>query len=172
MNARANGETRQETHATHSDMNADTRRRLADRLSQILADAYVLYANIQGLHWNAVGPQFFAIHKMTEEQYQAMVEELDSIAERIRAIGFFAPTTLSRYVEMAQLHELSTDGNADSLDLSQQLAEDHQTLANELRKTAQDAADRGDLFTSDLLTGHAGAHEKAAWMLQALASGS
>lgn len=170
MNAKANGQTGQQSRAYNQDLPTDTRRQIADQLGQLLADAYVLYANIQGLHWNAVGPQFYAIHKMTEEQYQAMVEELDSIAERIRAIGFFAPTTLSRYSKMARLQEMSTDGNADSLDLSQQLAEDHQKLANDLRKTAQNAADLGDLFTSDLLTGHAGAHEKAAWMLTALAS--
>ena len=40
---------------------------------RFLADTYVLLAKTQACHWNATGPNFFGLHKLTEAQYGELV---------------------------------------------------------------------------------------------------
>ncbi len=58
---------------------------VADVLKLALADSFSLSLKTLGVHWNIVGPSFFGLHKMTEEQYQDLAEAIDAIAERLRA---------------------------------------------------------------------------------------
>ena len=51
-------------------------------LNALLADEYVLYTKTRNYHWNVVGPQFNDLHKLFGEQYEAIDEFVDDIAER------------------------------------------------------------------------------------------
>jgi len=86
-----------ETNVTNlkSGIDADGRAELADALSNVLADTFSLYVKTLGVHWNAVGPAFYTLHKMTEEQYEDFEDANDAIAERIRSIGHPAPAGLA-----------------------------------------------------------------------------
>lgn len=76
------------------------RERMATGVKQLLADTYALYLKAQGFHWNVVGPNFIALHELFEQQYTELQEAIDTIAERIRILGAFAPATFS---ELRQL---------------------------------------------------------------------
>ena len=80
-------------------VNRKDRRELATMLTQIIGSSHVLYAKMRGVHWNVVGPAFYSLHKMTEEQYEDLHAAIDDMAERIRAIGFAAPTGLKEMME-------------------------------------------------------------------------
>lgn len=74
----------------------EDRKSIVDGLSRLLSDTYVLYLKTHNFHWNVTGPQFRTLHLMFEEQYNELALAVDSIAERIRALGFPAPVlTLS-----------------------------------------------------------------------------
>lgn len=75
----------------HAGVGAEDREDLAEAISKALADTFSLYMKTLGVHWNAVGPVFYTLHKMTQEQYEDMEDAVDAIAERIRAIGHPAP---------------------------------------------------------------------------------
>jgi len=142
------------------------RKKLAELLSSALADTYVLYAKIQGFHWNVRGPNFYGIHKMTEEQYEDLHGAIDEVAERIRAIGFLAPTTLTRFVSSAKVKEAEmTDDAAAMIEI---LVKDHQTVAKSLRDAVEEADEVHDVFTADMLTARIGKHEHYAWMLRSM----
>src|SRR4026209_2445442 len=47
-------------------------------LNNLLADEY---------HWNVVGPQFNDLLKFFQEQYEALDEMVDEVAERARSVG-------------------------------------------------------------------------------------
>lgn len=146
----------------------EDRKRLAELLEQALANTYVLYAKVQGVHWNVTGPNFFGIHKMTEEQYEDLADSVDELAERIRAIGFLAPTRLQTLLEMSKIEEAGRDLQPHQmLDI---LAKDHQAVAASLREAVKEADDVDDVFTADMLTARIGKHEKFAWMLRASAA--
>jgi starvation-inducible DNA-binding protein len=69
------------------------RREIADGLSRLLADTFTLYLKTHNFHWNVTGPMFRTLHVMFEEQYNELWTANDLIAERIRALGVFAPAT-------------------------------------------------------------------------------
>ena len=60
-------------------------------LARVLADTYTLYLKTHNFHWNVIGPQFNDLHAMFMVQYTEMWAAVDLIAERIRALGSFAP---------------------------------------------------------------------------------
>jgi starvation-inducible DNA-binding protein len=143
------------------------RARLAELLSLALSNTYVLYAKIQGFHWNVRGPLFYSIHKMTEEQYEDLGAAIDEVAERIRAIGFLSPNTLKKFLATAEVKE--AEGESEASEMLDSLVQDHQTVARSLRHAVDEATRVDDVFTADMLTARIGKHEEFAWMLRALA---
>jgi len=144
------------------------RKRLAELLEHALADTYVLYTKVQGVHWNISGPSFYSIHKMTEEQYENLAISIDELAERIRAIGYLAPSRLKQFLEMSSIEEAGRD--LKPADMPEVLARDHQAVAKSLREAVKEADEVEDVFTADMLTARIGHHEKFAWMLRAVAA--
>ncbi len=140
---------------------------VAADLSTILADEFVLYTKTRNAHWNVEGADFYAQHKFFEDQYEALDEMMDDVAERIRAIGHFAPATLKSFLQLTHLSELAREKN-DSHGFIKELLEDHERIITNLRsKINLFAAEYHDLGTSDFITGLMESHEKMAWMLRA-----
>ena len=72
-------------------ISAKDRAAIAGGLSRLLADTYVLYLKTHGFHWNVEGPMFQTLHQMFMVQYTETWNAIDPIAERIRALGHYAP---------------------------------------------------------------------------------
>ena len=53
---------------------------ISGALSKLLADVYTLYLKTQNFHWNIHGPEFYSLHKLSEEHYKEMAEAVDEIA--------------------------------------------------------------------------------------------
>src|ERR1700692_727104 len=87
------------------------RKIVAEQLSKLLADEFVLYTKTLNAHWNLEGPDFHSVHLYFEELYEQAQEFIDSVAERIRQIGHYAPATLNDYVKLTHLTEQRKGGN-------------------------------------------------------------
>ena len=157
-----------ETMPLSTGLEREDRKELAGLLEKALADTYVLYSKTQGVHWNITGPMFYGVHKLTQEIYEDLAESIDELAERIRAVGFLAPTKLERFLELSDIDEAGHEPNA--VKMVEVLAKDHQCVARSLREATKEADKLDDVFTADMLTGRIGKHEQYAWMLRALAS--
>ena len=48
------------------------RKAIADGLSRVLADSYMLYLKTHNYHWNVKGPMFNTLHLMFEQQYNEL----------------------------------------------------------------------------------------------------
>jgi len=144
----------------------EDRRELARDLGKALASFYVLYHKTHGYHWNVTGPMFYSVHKLTDDQYEDLADAIDALAERIRSIGFAAPVGLGAYIGDSVVKDV--DGLKPAGEMVQELAEDHQKVAAQLRDIVEKAEKADDVFTADLLTARIGAHEEASWMLNAL----
>jgi starvation-inducible DNA-binding protein len=136
-------------------------------LEQLLADEHVLYVKTRNYHWNVVGPRFHDLHKFFEGQYEAIAEQIDEVAERIRALGGVAPGSMAAFLKNARLKEHNGPvPGADSM--IQRLLDDHEAIIRTLRADLATANEKfGDAGTSDFLTGLMEDHEKTAWMLRA-----
>ena len=77
---------------------------VAGELSKLLADSYTLYLMTHNFHWNVTGPMFNTLHLMFMTQYTEEWNALDSIAERIRALGH-APGTYREYAKLSSIAE-------------------------------------------------------------------
>ena len=133
-------------------------------LTRILAETFALAVKTHGAHWNVRGPGFFRLHAAFEEQYQELYLAADELAERIRALGQDAPSSLR------QLADLSAEGDiprADDQAMVRALRDDHRRLAQRLRDAISGAQDAGDEGTADLMIGREKSHDKTAWMLSA-----
>jgi len=84
------------------------RQTVALELSKILADENVLYIKTKNAHWNIEGADFYDKHKFFETQFGQLDEMIDSVAERIRSIGHYAPATLKSYLGLTHLTEASS----------------------------------------------------------------
>ena len=146
-----------------SDKNRQT---TADQLSKILADEFVLYSKTLNAHWNIEGPDFHAVHVYLETLYNQQQEIVDTVAEKIRAIGHYAPGQLNKYLELTHLSEKALDKN-DSQTLFAELLEDHESIIIFLRENIKPIADKLKAEgISDYITGLMEYHEKTAWMLR------
>lgn len=140
---------------------------VAYALSKVLADEFVLYTKTKKAHWNVEGPDFYNKHLFFEQQYEQLDDLIDTIAERIRTIGHYAPATLKEYLSLTHLSEQSREGN-DSLGYIKELLADHESILIHLRENINNFAGvQHDLGTSDYITGLMETHEKMAWMLRA-----
>lgn len=134
-------------------------------LIEVLADTYALYLKTQNFHWNVEGQNFYALHKLFEKQYEELEDAVDTIAERIRALGEKAPASFSAFQKITNIQE----GNihAKSEEMLQALANDHQYLSEKLKKVLAIADEIGDIGTATILEDRIEDHEKAHWMLKA-----
>jgi starvation-inducible DNA-binding protein len=142
------------------------RRAIAEGLSRLLADTYTLYLKTHNFHWNVTGPQFNTLHQMFELQYTELALAVDIIAERIRALGEFAPGSYAAYSRLSSIKE--AEAVPDATEMIRQLAEDQAAVVRTARSLFPLADAAHDEPTADLLTQRMQIHEKTAWMLRAM----
>lgn len=152
---------------TNIGITASNRQAVAEELSKLLADEFVLYTKTLNAHWNVEGLGFHAMHLFFESQYNELQVLVDSVAERIRSIGHYAPGTMKSFLALTHLTEFSESKN-DSTGYIKELLKDHESIIEFVRSKINSFADEfKDGSTSDFITGIAEAHEKMAWMLRA-----
>ena len=142
---------------------------VVQELSKVLADSFALYLKTHGYHWNVRGPEFFSYHTLLEEQYREIWAALDLIAERIRALGEFAPQAHSAFANLTSIKDGDPENDAPAM--LKELMKDHETVIATCRAALTVADDEGDDVSVDLLTQRLAAHEKAAWMLRSTLGG-
>jgi starvation-inducible DNA-binding protein len=142
------------------------RKAVAAILNLLLADEYILYTKTRKAHWNIEGPDFHSVHLYFEKLYEELDEIVDSVAERIRKLGHYAPATLKEFLELTHLTEKSREKN-DSQGFIKELLADHEAIIVFVRENL-DAIndDHKDAGTADFLTGLIEDHEEIAWMLR------
>ncbi len=144
----------------------DNRQSVANELAKVLADETVLYIKTKNAHWNIEGEDFYDKHKFFESQFGELDQIIDSVAERIRSIGHYAPATLKSYLSLTHLTESTKEKN-DSQGFIKELLEDHQSIIILLREhIKQFTNDFHDVGSSDFATGLLEIHEKMAWFLR------
>ncbi len=144
----------------------ENRTKVANALTGVLADSAVLLVKTMGYHWNVVGPLFHPIHELTESQYRNLFEAIDTMAERVRALGEMAPYAFTDMLAQAELTEESRERSAGAM--VDELIADHENLARRMRGLAELAAESRDGATEDLANDRMAFHEQAVWMLRAV----
>ena len=133
-------------------------------LRTLLGETYALYVKTHGYHWNVTGPRFNSLHDMFMAQYTELWGALDVIAERIRALGHFAPGSSAEMMAEASIQ--ADNGVPDAEDMLANLARGNEVIARAAKAGIGVAEAAGDAVSVDLFTQRADIAEKTAWMLR------
>jgi starvation-inducible DNA-binding protein len=109
---------------------------------------------------------FQTLHLMFEQQYNELALAVDQIAERIRALGFFAPGSYREFSRLSSIKE--ENGVINALEMIRLLVEGQEAVIRTARSVFQVVDRVNDQPTADLLTRRLEVHEKTAWMLRSL----
>jgi starvation-inducible DNA-binding protein len=151
---------------TRNDLPASTRTKVIELLNARLADAIDLGTQAKYAHWNVKGPSFIALHALFDKVAESVEDHVDTIAERVTALGGTARgtvTAVARTTSLRPYPEDISEGLAHVDALSAALADFGARV-----RAAIDSADKlGDADTSDLFTGVSRENDKYLWFLEA-----
>lgn len=152
-------------------LNEEQRAGVTELLNRDLSDAYLVLIKTKKFHWDVVGPQFRSLHEIWEEQYIALTDSIDSMAERVRALGGFPVGTAQGFLENATIKE-QVGIIPQATGMVAQLVEDHEQIIRNLREHVDASSEQfHDEGTADFLTGLMEKHEEMAWMLRSFIEG-
>lgn len=127
-------------------------------LNQIFIATFETYWKTHVAHWNITGVDFAGMHKLLAEQYEALHDSVDDIAERLRVFGLAAPS------ELPALHGLPLGTNRNAY--LQDIIAAHTKAIDSLAQAIDTLESAGDTAGADFLTQRLAEHEKMNWMLQ------
>ncbi len=102
---------------TKIDLSEKTRRNVIAILNDRLADAIDLQSQVKQAHWNVKGPNFIALHELFDKISDLVLEQIDTIAERVTSLGGTAEGTVAVAAKRSKLknYPLSITAGKDHL---------------------------------------------------------
>lgn len=153
-------------HKTKVSLPEKTRVGIISMLNKSLASTADLYAQLKQAHWNIKGSDFIALHKLFDEVAEELEGHIDTIAERIEALGGTALGTIGQTVKNTALREYPIDifSAKDHLEhLTHNIA-----ILGELVRDHMDAAEElDDMGTNDIYVELSRFLDKNLWFLEA-----
>ena len=142
------------------------RKAVCKGLNKLLADSYLLYLKTQNYHWNVTGQMFQSLHTLFEEQYLEQAAAIDVVAERIRALGEYAPGSFAAFSKVSSIKEETAIPSTD--EMIHNLVQGNEAVVTTAREIVALADECEDDVTTDLMIERMQIHEKNAWMLRSL----
>ena len=151
---------------TRIDLGENARKQMCALLNARLADALDLAGQCKQAHWNVKGASFSALHLLFDTFHANVNLHVDSIAERIVALGGTALGTATIVADKSSLPEYPTDIRA-GRDHADRMSIAFAAFAKNVRAAIDTADEAGDAVTADLFTAVAAQTDKDLWMLDA-----
>ena len=139
---------------------------LISMLNSTLAGVSDLYAQLKNAHWNIKGLQFISLHKLFDEQAEALEEQVDTVAERVTALGGTALGAVQDIIANTVLKAYPANLFEANLIITH-LAHNFAILGEIARKNICDSEKHGDVATGDVYIGLARFLDKQLWFLEA-----
>jgi len=133
-------------------------------LQALLSSEYVLATKMRNFHWNVKGPTFMMLHEMFGDMYNAINDQADAIAERIRQLDGCPEGTLAAFKRDSFLEEEACPVNGDQM--IKCLVDDSDRMVEQMRVAIQIAETNKDFGTMDLITKWMELHEKQLYFLR------
>jgi DNA-binding ferritin-like protein len=85
------------------------------QLQQVFADNFVAYFRAHVAHANIQGRNFYSDHKLLGKIYADLQDQTDTIAELLRTVEEFMPTSLEEVMGTTAITPMPCIGDADTL---------------------------------------------------------
>lgn len=146
-------------------MSSPVRLYSCERLNRVLADTQVLYALYKKHHWLMRGVTFYQLHLLLDKHATEQFALVDTIAERIQALGGIAVGDPRHVAELTRIPR-APDGAEEVPAMLSRLLEAHELILSDVHEAAETIAAHGDDGTNDLLVSDVlRTNEMQAWFL-------
>ena len=142
---------------------------LVDALTNVFSDAFVFYFKAHSFHWNVTGKDFPQYHEFLGEVYEGVFNNMDRLAEQIRALNAPAPMSLASLIASSRIME-----NKDPLSAMEMIAvleDDNTKILAGLLATQKMADAANEVGLSNFLQDLFDQHKKFGWMFNSILKG-
>ena len=128
----------------------NARMQSVEMLNQVLADTMTLRDMYKKHHWQMSGATFYQLHLLLDKHYEEQAELVDTIAERIMALG---GVSIAMAADVAELSTIPRPpkGREDVPSQLSRLLEAHEIVLRQAHEGADAADEAGDDGTNDML---------------------
>ena len=140
--------------------------KLIQQMKVILGTNFGLYFKSHSFHWNIEGADFVQYHTYLGDFYTAIWTNTDFIAEKIRMLGAYAPTGLSRMIELSAVEE--TENIPSPIGMFNELVSDNDKLIVQIKAGIVLADEANEPAISNFLQDLLDQHQKHAWFLKSI----
>ena len=147
----ANKTGKTKMHKTMNPISENIRGSMVELLQTHLGTAVDITYQTKQAHWNVKGMNFIAVHKLFDELHELTEGYVDTIAERLTAIGGQAHGTVQAAAQNSVLEPYPLD-LVKSEDHLKRLTESYSAWSAAVEKGIEEASEAGDPLTEDLLT--------------------
>ncbi|MEL6578730.1 MAG: DNA starvation/stationary phase protection protein Dps [Cyanobacteria bacterium J06621_12] len=158
--------SQQKLYATRIDLPEELRAKVIELLNQTLAATLDLKTQTKQAHWNVKGMDFYQLHLLFDEMAGELEEYVDTVAERITALGGVAMGTARIAAADSILPEYVFEAVTGAEHVTA-LAERYGIYAKHLRDAIDVTDELGDADTADLYTEISRTIDKRLWFLEA-----
>src|ERR1700751_5211698 len=138
------------SYALPLELEEPVRLEMTEQLNQLLADTMTLRDLYKKSHWQVAGPTFYQLHLLFDKHYDEQDELVDSIAERIQALGGVSLAMAADVAETTRIERPPRGREEVPVQLSR-LIDAHQLIVRQVRILARRAAQLGADGTNDLV---------------------
>ena len=139
--------------------------KLVDHLKVLFADNFSAYTKAHGFHVAVVGHKFYEYHKLYQKIYEFLQENIDTLAEAIRAVNEIPPFSLSRITELTEVEDAKEA--PDYVRMSKILYADLQCCVDRAGKAYDRAGDSKQYGIQNLLGQYIQDANRFQWQLDA-----
>ena len=123
-------------HALPLELEEPVRLEMTEQLNQLLADTITLRDLYKKSHWQVAGPTFYQLHLLFDKHYSEQSELVDSIAERIQALGGVSLAMAADVAETTQIERPPRGREEVPVQLSR-VIDAHQVIIRQVRILAR-----------------------------------
>jgi starvation-inducible DNA-binding protein len=135
-------------------------------LNQLMANYFVHYNKLRNFHWNVDSQDFFELHQEFENEYNTVMQGIDTIAERIRVFGLKPSMTINEILVISEIEEAKAD-KMSSVEMVKEILKDYEILHNKMLNVMNAALETGDNVTEQIVTDFMRNLENRNWMFTA-----
>lgn len=138
---------------------------LTTSMKRLLANVFFYYYKAHAFHWNVEGVLFSQMHEFLQDIYEDAHASVDDIAERIRILKEYAPTSISELYQLKTIEEGELTGNNPSIMLAE-LDRDNETIQENLTQAFGMANALNMQGLANYIAGRLEIHSKFGWMIK------
>lgn len=131
------------------------------------ASEFTFYLKAHFFHWNVEGINFRELHDLFGTIYEEVYGSIDDFAEKIRALGAYAPGSNSRFNVLSQIDDETSVVPPEQMVM--ELLQDSNNMVLVLKRVYDIAEREGEHGFSNFLAERMDAHRKHSWQLRATA---